>query len=205
MLRNHDIDCKSEDDRNSDETWENLYGPNYYSFNYANVHFVVLDDVAWTGKDYHGEFGADQLAFLKNDLARVPKDKLVVLSMHIPIQTVNDREAAYDILDEHPHHFSVSAHWHRQGHFFFGEEDGWKGEDEYHHLVHATVCGSWWSGTKDENGIPHATMSDGAPNGYSIVTFDGNEYSIRFKAARRPADHQMNIYAPEVKIGRAHV
>mgnify|MGYP002528525644 CR=1 FL=1 len=60
VLGNHDINFKSEDDRNSDETWENLYGPNYYSFNYANVHFVVLDDVAWTGKDYHGEFGADR-------------------------------------------------------------------------------------------------------------------------------------------------
>jgi hypothetical protein len=40
-------------------------------------------------------------------------------------------------------------------------------------------------------------MNDGAPNGYSIITFDGNRYSIRFKAARRPADYQMNIYLPD--------
>ncbi len=201
VMGNHDINFKSADDRNSDETWEYLYGPNYYSFDYANVHFVVMDDIAWNGENYHGEFGEDQRAFLKNDLARVPQDKLVVLSMHIPLQTVDDREAVYDILDDHPHHFSVSAHWHRQGHFFLGGDEGWKGDDEHHHLVHATVCGSWWSGTKDENGIPHTTMSDGAPNGYSIVTFDNNEYSIRFKAARRQADHQMNIYAPELIAG----
>jgi len=40
-------------------------------------------------------------------------------------------------------------------------------------------------------------MNDGVPNGYSAVTFNGNEYSIRFKAARRPADYQMNIYLPD--------
>jgi hypothetical protein len=41
-------------------------------------------------------------------------------------------------------------------------------------------------------------MSDGSPNGYSILTFEGNEYSLRYKAAHRPASYQMNVYAPEV-------
>ena len=49
----------------------------------------------------------------------------------------------------------------------------------------------------DENGIPHATGRDGAPNGYSFITFDGNKYTWEFKAARRPAHYQMNIFAPE--------
>jgi hypothetical protein len=40
-------------------------------------------------------------------------------------------------------------------------------------------------------------MRDGAPNGYSIFTFDGHSYDIEFRAARRPADHQMTIHAPE--------
>ncbi|MFP6584798.1 MAG: calcineurin-like phosphoesterase family protein [Candidatus Hydrogenedentota bacterium] len=195
---NHDLNLKSPDDANSDETWEYYYGPSYYSFDYGQVHFVNLDDIAWNGEGYHGELGANQLAFLKNDLALVPKDKLVVLMMHIPLTSIDDKEAVYDILDGHPNNFSISAHWHRQAHYFVDEEGGWKGEGEHHHLVHATVCGSWWSGVVDENGIPHATMADGAPNGYSIVTFSGSDYSIRFKAARRSADHQMNIYAPEV-------
>ncbi|MCA9205191.1 MAG: calcineurin-like phosphoesterase C-terminal domain-containing protein, partial [Planctomycetales bacterium] len=58
--------------------------------------------------------------------------------------------------------------------------------------------GSWWSGAPDERGIPHTTMADGAPNGYSIITFDGNEYTLDFHAAGRPADWQMHIHAPEV-------
>jgi hypothetical protein len=35
-----------------------------------------------------------------------------------------------------------------------------------------------------------------ARNGYALVTFEGLDYAIRFKAARRPADYQMNIFAP---------
>jgi hypothetical protein len=39
-------------------------------------------------------------------------------------------------------------------------------------------------------------MRDGTPNGYSILHFDGNDYRVRYKVARRPADHQMNVFAP---------
>ncbi len=39
----------------------------------------------------------------------------------------------------------------------------------------------------DEKGIPHTTMRDGALNGYSVFTFDGQKYDIEFHApAGRP-------------------
>ncbi|MEQ9068837.1 MAG: calcineurin-like phosphoesterase C-terminal domain-containing protein, partial [Gimesia chilikensis] len=53
------------------------------------------------------------------------------------------------------------------------------------------------SGAPDERGIPHTMMADGAPNGYSIITFDGKEYNLDFRAAGRAAKYQMNIIAPE--------
>jgi hypothetical protein len=40
-------------------------------------------------------------------------------------------------------------------------------------------------------------MRAGAPNGYSFIQFDGHRYSILFKAARRSADHQMNIFTAD--------
>ncbi|MDK1021837.1 MAG: calcineurin-like phosphoesterase family protein [Candidatus Hydrogenedentes bacterium] len=194
---NHDTNMDSGGDKYSDETWERLYGPTYYSFDYGPVHFVVLDDIAWDGDEkYHGELGEDQTTFLANDLARVPDERLVVLMMHIPLLSVNDRQIVYDLLAKHEHNLSLAAHTHRQTHHFIGADRGWKGADKHHHLVHATVCGSWWAGAKDDSGIPHATMSDGVPNGYSIITFDKDEYSVRFKAASEDPDYQMNIYAP---------
>ena len=64
-------------------------------------------------------------------------------------------------------------------------------------VINVCVSGTWWKGNKDEVGIPHTTMRDGAPNGYSIITFDGNKHVLDFKAARQPASYQMNIHAPD--------
>ena len=49
----------------------------------------------------------------------------------------------------------------------------------------------------DERGIPNTLMADGAPNGYSIMTFDGHDYSLDFRAAGRRKDYQMQIHTAE--------
>lgn len=201
VIGNHDLNFDTENDNESDETFERIYGPPYYAYNYGGVHFVVMDDVAWHGDGYHGEFGPEQLAFLENDLSHVPKETLVVCMMHIPLTTVDDKEKFLAILGDRPNTFSISAHWHRQGHFSLGEDMGWDGDGTHHHLVQGTTSGSWWSGLKDEWDIPHTLMRDGTPNGYSIATFSGNKYSLRYKASRRPGDFQMSIFAPDVVSG----
>ena len=91
----------------------------------------------------------------------------------------------------------MSGHTHWQAHQYLDEKDGWKGEKPHHHIITVTVSGSWWKGEKDEQGIPHATMRDGAPNGYGIMTFDGTQAKYEFKAARQPADYQLHIFAPD--------
>ncbi len=195
VIGNHDLNMDTPLDSESDETFERIYGPAYYSLNYGEVHFIVLDNVAWDGDGYHGEIGERQLEFIRNDLKHVDKDRLVVVMMHIPLMSVDDRHALLHALEGHANTFSLSAHWHRQGTFFVEKEDDKLAD--HHHLVHGTVSGSWWSGLKDEWGIPHALMSDGTPNGYSVATFKGNEYSLKYKASRRPEDFQMSIFAPE--------
>lgn len=203
VLGNHDMNYEATDDRQSDETFESIYGPAYYSFDYGPTHFLVVDDVTWlaaaSGEPAHyvGGLGPKQLSFIKNDLAGIPKDQLVVLLMHIPLTDVRDRHELYRLIEQRPAAISLSAHTHNMEHRFIGSEDGWQGSKPHHHIVNVTVCGSWWGGRKDERGIPHATMSDGGPNGYSILSFDGQSYDLQFRAAGRPADYQMNVYAPE--------
>jgi hypothetical protein len=123
-----------------------------------------------------------------------------VLLMHIPLvgrdaHQVPERAAQFEILARHPHTQSISAHSHMQGHFFLGEEEGNPGAI-HHHWNSPTASGSWWRGRRDERGIPHATMPDGSPNGYSIMTFDASDYAIRFKPAGRSPEYQMEISAP---------
>ncbi|MEO7719362.1 MAG: calcineurin-like phosphoesterase C-terminal domain-containing protein [Capsulimonas sp.] len=197
---NHDVNYDSVDNQHSGETYKSFYGPTYYAFDYGQVHFLILDDVTYEGAAahrYHGELGQTQLDFIKNDLAFVPKDKLVVVAMHIPLTGVHDREALYRLLEDRPHAMSISAHTHFHQHMFLEAKDGWRGAQPHHHFNHATVCGCWWSGAPDEMGIPHATMTDGGPNGYSFIDFDGPKYSVEFHPARRLPTDQMNIYTPD--------
>ncbi|MBW2691966.1 MAG: calcineurin-like phosphoesterase family protein [Deltaproteobacteria bacterium] len=208
VIGNHDMNYHAEADQHSDETFERVYGPPTYAFVYGKVHFIVLDDVVYEGrKDEKGTVGPfragiseDQLAFAENYLKTVPHDRLVVLAMHIPFESpphsVAEKSALFEILKDRPHTVSMVGHTHHQESRFYGPEEGFDGPQPHHQLVHATASGSWWLGAADEVGIPHATMRCGAPNGYSILEFDGHHYSVRFKAARRLADHQMNIFAP---------
>jgi hypothetical protein len=198
IFGNHDHDRDERRNENKDKTFRKFFGPPTYAFEYGQVAFIGLNNVYFNkaGK-YHAHLSDDQLSFVKNYLSFVPEEKLVVLMMHIPLVRIDTRDRLYEILQNRKHTFSISGHVHEQIQVFVDEEMGWKGSEPHHHLINATVCGSWWCGLNDETGIPHATMNDGAPNGYSIVTFDGNEYSVCFKAARRPADYQMNIYLPD--------
>ncbi len=195
VFGNHDYNRGATDDRFSDETYERFYGPSTYAFEYGQVVFISLKDVYFdsAGK-YKSHFTEQQLDFVKNYLAHVPQDKLIVLVMHAPIVACDNRKEMFDILKDRPYTLSVAGHTHTMAHVFADEKMGWNGKTPHHHFINATVCGSWWCGIKDEAGIPHATMNDGGPNGYSEISFDGNRYSILFKAARRPADYQMNIY-----------
>ncbi len=168
------------------------------------MHFIVLDDIEWHVPDaqskgsYRGGLGGKQLEFVKNDLSLIPGDQLVVLMMHIPLTDVHDRGELYRLIEQRPFCMSVSGHTHYHQHRMITRDDGWMGPEPHHHIVNVTVSGSWWSGTPDERGIPHTICKDGTPNGYSIISFDGAEYRLDYKAAGRPADYQMQIDAPEV-------
>lgn len=203
VIGNHDLNFEALDDQHSDETFERVYGPNYYSFDYGSTHFLVLDDVTWVGATegkkghYYGGLGGRQMEFIRNDLAAIPEEQLVVLMMHIPLTDVQDRHELYRLIEQRPAAVSIAAHAHYMEHRLIDTQDDWQGPEPHHHIVNVTVCGSWWRGQPDERGIPHTTMKDGAPNGYSIMEFDGRNYSMEFRAAGRPASYQMNIYAPE--------
>ncbi|MCJ7692695.1 MAG: calcineurin-like phosphoesterase C-terminal domain-containing protein [Sedimentisphaerales bacterium] len=200
---NHDINYYAKGDEHSLETYSRVYGPAYYSFNYGPVHFLVLDSIV-TYRDneerlvYYEGLDSKQLEFIRNDLNLLDKGQLVVLLMHGSEDLFKqDRRKLFEILEQHPYTVSVAGHTHRTEHLFLGKEYGWYGSNPHHLYISGTVSGAWWMGVPDELGIAHSMMTNGVPNGYSVFSFDGNEYTIRFKAFRRPEDYQMNIWAPE--------
>jgi hypothetical protein len=209
VIGNHDLNFDARDDAGSDESYERVFGPSTYAFEYARAHFLVLDDVVYQGADgdppstqnYRAGFSADQLAFVRAYLEGVPRDRLVVALMHIPLAGpppfgFEQARELLALLSGRPNTLSFSSHTHMQYQRFLGPEAGFEGPGTHLHVNQGAAAGSWWLGGKDELGLPHATMRCGAPNGWSILSVDGARTRLRFQAARRPASHQMSIFAP---------
>lgn len=215
VLGNHDINYDGTRDVLTDETFETHFGPATYAFNYGNVHFVVIDDILYPdprdGRGYWGGLREDQFTFIENDLALVPKDRLVVLAFHIPISKNEEsgpfnpehRNRLFALLKDYPHTLSISAHTHIQNQFFFGAEQGWQQEGVHHHFNVGTTSGDWYSGKLNEKGIPISTMRDGTPKGYAIVNFDDNAYTIDYRVFDKDPAYTMAVFTPKVVLQHA--
>jgi 3',5'-cyclic AMP phosphodiesterase CpdA len=57
------------------------FGETHYSFDYNGVHFIALDNVSQPKP----QVGAEQIAWLKKDLARFPKTAPIVVFTHRPL------------------------------------------------------------------------------------------------------------------------
>ena len=194
---NHDMNFRAEGDDHADETWQRLYGPPTYSFDWGTAHFIVIDDVVYDGKNsYHGEFTEDVLTFIEADLKEIGKQTLVVLFMHIPLSGVENADALLRLLADRPNVLAVTAHYHMQKHEFieFPEDTG--RQEPLHHLINGTACGSWWKGEPDEYGVPHAMMQCGAPNGCMLLKITDFDYSLRFMPAQMDPSQQMHVFMP---------
>lgn len=203
---NHDLNFEAPDARYSRETFKRVYGAPYYAFYHGRALFLMLDNVHYLGAAsgtggigrYEGRIGERQLAFVKNVLAQTPRDRLVVVAMHIPLFTdlgpdnprenTVDREALLDLLDGR-RTLSLAGHTHTTEHHYLRGE----GEGAHHHHVLTAVSGSWWSGPGIRTGIPSADSRDGTPNGFHILSIDGSGYTTRYRSAQGEPDEGMRI------------
>ncbi len=208
---NHDMDLDARDDHTSRETWKRVFGPRHYAFQHAGATFLVLDNVHYRGWNpgrplsgtYCGRIGAEQLAFVRNVLAHVPPEELIVLSMHIPLTTCNDpanpadttadTRALLALLSGRPHTVSFSGHMHTAEHHYLGADHGFAGPGRHHHQVLAAASGSWWGGPRDGSGMPIAVCPDGTPNGFHVLSVDGPRYATRFVPAAGKGPQQLRV------------
>lgn len=198
---NHDLNMQAPDARYSRETWKRVFGAPSFAFQHGRAVFVMLDNVVWLGppvplgaNTYEGRIGEQNLAFLRNLLAEVPSDALIVLATHIPLYTeatpggpsnnTIDRDAIVGILKGRKV-LSICGHTHTTEHHYLAEG--------LHHHVMTAVSGSWWSGPDTRTGIPSADSRDGTPNGFHVLSVRGTDYTTRFVPAQGEPDGAMRI------------
>ncbi|SIQ98132.1 calcineurin-like phosphoesterase C-terminal domain-containing protein [Solilutibacter tolerans] len=206
---NHDINLESPDDARSLDGFHDAFGPDTFVWEEPEANFIVLDDVIWqpdASPKYIGGLRDAQFAFLEAYLAHARKDRLLVLSMHIPLfegagrDTFRDadRERLFSLLKDFPHVLLLSAHSHTQQHVFHGAETGWHGANPLHEYNVGATCGAFWSGVKDAQGVPVSTMADGTPKGWArLLVQDDGHYALSYHPAVDPAQ-TMHLHAPKV-------
>ncbi|WP_316784369.1 calcineurin-like phosphoesterase family protein [Pedobacter frigiditerrae] len=182
-LGNHDMDYRMGGDETSDKTFQEHYGPTYYSFNRGKAHYVVLDDVRYLGieRTYDGFISQAQLDWLAKDLQFVPKNALVILCAHIPIHNaVKNNEDLYKVLNGFTNVHFMSGHTHYNKNTI---------KNNIYEHNHGTVCGAWWTGPICE---------DGTPSGYGVYEVNGTDLKWYYQPTGLERTNQLRIYVDEL-------
>ena len=193
---------------NIQRMFEETFGPINYSFNRGDAHIVGMRNIQWkSGDDCSTDntstsFTEDQYNWLKADLALVPKDKVVVLCVHIPLYNngkIGDgsyKQEVLNLLDEFAEAHVLSGHLHYQRNYDHSLVSS-STHKIYEH-AQAAVNGASW--TSNING-------DGVPNGYGVYHFDGNTikdwYYKGYADGMNSRDYQIRLYRGNTITGAA--
>src|SRR3546814_21123731 len=88
------MDTDAKDDADALQTFRRHFGPDTFAREEALAPFVLLDDVIHRPgmkPAYTGGFRHDQFAFLEAYLPTVPKERMLVLGLHIPLLAPSGR------------------------------------------------------------------------------------------------------------------
>ena len=197
MPGNHDLQFGGRSTETSTQRYEKSFGPDHYSFNRGEVHYVVLNNVFYMGRDYFymGYIDEKTFAWLEEDLAQVPVGSILIVSMHIPgrldeemqsfqynSNTISAQTINFSSLIEMLQPYKVHLF---TGHMHYNRNMIHSG-NLYEHNTGA-VSGAWWQGDY---------CLDGTPMGYGVYEIDGSEVTWYFKSVGEERDHQMRVYAP---------
>ena len=138
--------------------YEDRLAKRYYSFDFKNCHFVVLDGIGFTeDRHYYGFVDEEQLEWLKQDLAKTGKETPVAVSIHIPLLSVGaqimegptkalnqgsvitNAHEVIDVLEQYNTKLVL------QGHLHFLEDINYNG---IHYITGGAVSAQWWNGPR---------------------------------------------------------
>jgi len=161
--------------------FEDRFGKRYYSFDHKGHHFIVLDSIGITDDHaYEGRIDAEQIAWLKNDLAAVPAGAPIIVSVHMPLVSafasyipapaVPARHQsltvanANEVLDLFEGHNVIGV---LQGHTHINENVDYKGVN---YVTSGAICGNWWKGSRM-----------GTPEGFTVVNIANGRMTTHYE------------------------
>ncbi len=104
--------------------WKEFFGETHYTFDHKGAHFIAIDNVS----DPAARIGDEQLAWLRADLEKQPKDARIVVLTHRPLfdlapqwdWATRDGARAIELLMPHPNVTVFYGHIHQEHHHMTG-------------------------------------------------------------------------------------
>ena len=180
--------------------FEKVFGPINYSWNRGDTHIVCMRNMLWyDGKswDHYGDprFLDEQYEWLKQDLAYVPTDKMVILCVHCSIEnsTKTNVQNILKLLSRYKDAHIMSGHHHRNTNH--PTKSTVNGKAIYEHN-HGAVCGHFWKSNFN---------ADGSPNGYGVYEIEGSNMTYwYYKGVNNGVndrDYQLRLYRGNMRCG----
>jgi calcineurin-like phosphoesterase family protein len=211
---NHDLDFDATSSEHTFDTFKANLGPEYYSYDAGKAHVVALNTVEYPTKqpaakgDYTGSLDEKQLEWLRNDIAQVPENQLIVLAAHIPLLDYADQgspkhqveqvKEIYKILEGRKV-VALGGHTHSIENLREGDSlEGWSevfGVDglPFTHITAGAISGDWYSGRQLPEGYPLAFQRDGGLPGVLTLDIKNTEFQERFTVRGEDESRQMSL------------
>ncbi|NMR30493.1 phosphoesterase [Arthrobacter sp. SF27] len=204
---NHDLDFDAASSEHSFDSFRANLGPEYYSYDAGKTHVVALNTVEYkSGTPYNGALDERQLEWLRNDIAQVPENKLIVLAAHIPLLDYADQGSSKHQVDQVKEIYQIlegrevialGGHTHsienlREGDSMVGWSDVF-GVDglPFTHITAGAISGDWYSGRMLPEGYPLAVQRDGGLPG--VLTLDIKNTDVKERFTVRGEDDSLQM------------
>lgn len=208
-MGNHDNDPYVPNDFKAENRYRASFGPTHYSYNIAGTHYIMLDNIVYIndgGKNgtlgdrtYNTQVAADQIAWLKKDLATVDPQTPIILGMHAQMwktailpsgsQTPSLRENLSNFSDLKAclDGYSVTI---LTGHAHVNSSS--RSGDIIEYNVGSAAGRLWESGQTTRAG--NHICGDGSGGGYLVIEKKGTDFSTYYKSVNFDKSYQFRTY-----------
>jgi hypothetical protein len=205
-MGNHDNDPYMLGDWLAEQTFKDIVGPSWYSFNLGKVHYVVLDNIEYinTGgaagivgqRNYNSKLVQTQLDWLQKDLALVQdKTAPLIIAMHIQLYrppgvnnsvalSLPDGQQLLDRLAGFSNVHVLTGHLH----YNFTVNDG----PVMEHNTGALCATWWWTGYTGYAG--NHICKDGSVGGYAVWELEDKNARWYYKSIGYDRNYQFRTY-----------
>ncbi len=138
--------------------YENRLAKRYYSFDYKNWHFIIIDGIGFTDdRHYFGKVDSVQIEWLKQDLQNTGTEKPIAISTHIPLLTIQNQIlygpsegiSPGSVITNNVEIIKILQQYNvklvLQGHLHFLEDIYHNGT---HYITGGAVSSKWWQGKR---------------------------------------------------------